>query len=53
VNQRLVRWNERYGRGEETFDFEPSPPLPAESSYRQPAKQATASHIWRNRLGMH
>ena len=29
MNERLVRWNERYGRGEETFDFEPSPPLPA------------------------
>ena len=29
VNERLVRWNERYLRGGEAFDFEPSPPLPA------------------------
>jgi tellurite methyltransferase len=29
VNERLVRWNERYRRGEETFGFAPSPPLAA------------------------
>jgi tellurite methyltransferase len=29
INERLVRWNERYRRGEETFGFEPSSPLPA------------------------
>lgn len=29
MNERLVRWNERYRRGEETFVFEPSSPLPA------------------------
>jgi tellurite methyltransferase len=27
VNERLVRWNQRYARGEETYDFAPSPPL--------------------------
>jgi tellurite methyltransferase len=29
LNERLVRWNERYRRGEETFGFEPSSPLAA------------------------
>ena len=36
VNERLVRWNERYGRGEETFGFEPSSPLPAAVADRPP-----------------
>jgi tellurite methyltransferase len=38
VNERLVRWNERYGRGEETFDFRPSPPLPAAVSGVAPGR---------------
>ena len=36
VNERLIRWNERYRRGEETFGFEPSSPLPAAIAGRAP-----------------
>lgn len=36
MNERLVRWNQRYGRGEETFDYRPSSPLPAAVAGRPP-----------------
>lgn len=36
MNERLVRWNERYRRGEETFGFAPSSPLPAAVAGRAP-----------------
>src|SRR5262245_56855482 len=29
MHERQIRWNERYARGEETYDYRPSPPLPA------------------------
>src|SRR5262245_19630142 len=29
MHERQIRWNERYTRGEETYDYHPSPPLPA------------------------
>jgi tellurite methyltransferase len=38
MNERLVRWNQRYGRGEETFDFRPSPPLPSAVSGVAPGR---------------
>ena len=38
MNERLVRWNERYSRGEETFDFRPSSPLPAAVSGVAPGR---------------
>jgi tellurite methyltransferase len=28
MHERQIRWNERYARGEETYDYQPSPPLP-------------------------
>src|SRR5262245_10009608 len=28
MHERQIRWNERYSRGEETYDYRPSPPLP-------------------------
>lgn len=28
MHERQSRWNERYSRGEETYDYRPSPPLP-------------------------
>jgi tellurite methyltransferase len=28
MHERQARWNERYSRGEETYDYVPSPPLP-------------------------
>jgi tellurite methyltransferase len=28
MHERQIRWNERYARGEETYDYRPSPPLP-------------------------
>jgi tellurite methyltransferase len=36
LSDRLLRWNERYRRGEETFAFEPSPPLPDAVAGRSP-----------------
>ncbi|HEU5059823.1 MAG TPA: methyltransferase domain-containing protein [Kofleriaceae bacterium] len=38
MNERLVRWNERYGRGEETHDFRPSSPLPSAVSGLPPGR---------------
>lgn len=28
MHERQIRWDERYSRGEETYDYVPSPPLP-------------------------
>lgn len=38
MNERLEKWNRRYAAREETYDFAPSPPLPAALAYARPGR---------------
>lgn len=38
MNERLEKWNRRYAAREETYDFAPSPPLPAALAYVRPGR---------------